>query len=73
MGKFKLPRACFVLGFVLGSNVETNLRRALQLSRGSFAPFFTRPVSCILLIITFVLIVRAVWKQVRKPKEKKEA
>ena len=73
MGKFKLPRACFVLGFVLGTNVETNLRRALQLSRGSFVPFFTRPVSCILLVVTFVLIIRAVWMQVFKPKAKKEA
>lgn len=72
MAKFKLPRACFVLGFVLGTNVETNLRRALQLSRGSFVPFFTRPISCVLLIITFVLVIRAVWKQFKKP-EAKEA
>lgn len=70
MAKFKLPRACFVLGFVLGINIETNLRRALQLSRGSFVPFFTRPISCVLLLLTFVLVIRAVWKQVQKLKAK---
>ena len=65
MSKFGLPRACFVMGLVLGSNIETNLRRALQLSKGSFAPFFTRPVSCILLIITFAIIVRSVATRVK--------
>ena len=70
MAKFKLPRACFVLGFVLGTNVETNLRRALQLSRGSFVPFFTRPISCVLLLITFALVIRAVWKQFQRASAK---
>ncbi len=65
MSKFGLPRACFVMGLVLGNNIETNLRRALQLSKGSFAPFFTRPVSCILLIITFAIIVRSVATRVK--------
>ena len=69
MSKFRLPRACFVMGLVLGTNIETNLRRALQLSRGSFAPFFTRPISCILLIITFVIIVRTAWIQLRPEKK----
>ena len=69
MSKFHLPRACFVMGLVLGANIETNLRRALQLSRGSFAPFFTRPISCILLIITFVIIVRTAWIQLRPEKK----
>ncbi|MFY9440949.1 MAG: tripartite tricarboxylate transporter permease, partial [Tepidanaerobacteraceae bacterium] len=66
MSKFKLPRSCFVLGLVLGTNIETNLRRALQLSRGSFVPFFTRPISCLLLLLTFGLIIGAVWKQVKR-------
>lgn len=74
MSKFGLPHACIVMGLVLGANVETNLRRALQLSQGSFAPFFTRPVSCILLIITFAIVVRTIWTQVKSAKAaKKEA
>ena len=68
MSKFQMPRACFVMGLVLGTNVETNLRRALQLSKGSFAPFFTRPVSCVLLLITAAIIVRTVWVQLKPAK-----
>ena len=34
-----------LLGFVLGKLMEEKLRRALILSRGSFATFVERPVS----------------------------
>ena len=70
MAKFDFPRTAFILGLVLGSSLETNLRRALQLSRGSFAPFFTRPVSCVLLVLAFLLIGSAIVKQVRAMKRK---
>lgn len=43
----------FILGLLLGGMLEANLRRALVMSQGSYAVFFTRPVSCILLVLTF--------------------
>ncbi|MBS7525392.1 tripartite tricarboxylate transporter permease [Fusibacter paucivorans] len=67
MAKVKLPRACFVLGFVLGTLVETNLRRAVQLSRGSFMPFVTRPITAVLLVVAIIIIIRTVWVQIIKP------
>jgi len=63
LGKFNFPRTPMILGLVLGQNLETNLRRALQLSRGSFAPFFTRPVSCILLCLGLFFIISAIVRQ----------
>ena len=63
LGKFTFPRTPMILGLVLGQNLETNLRRALQLSRGSFAPFFTRPVSCILLCLGLFFIISAIVRQ----------
>ena len=63
LGKFNFPRTPMILGLVLGKNLETNLRRGLQLSRGSFAPFFTRPVSCILLVLGLFFIFSAIIKQ----------
>jgi putative tricarboxylic transport membrane protein len=39
------PMAPLVLGIVLGDLLEKNLRRALVLSDGDLAPFFTRPIS----------------------------
>ena len=71
MSKFDFPRTSFILGLVLGSSLETNLRRALQLSRGSFLPFITRPVSCILLLVAFTIIISAIVKQVRELKAKR--
>jgi len=51
MEKFEFPLAPIVLAIVLGFIVETNFRRALAVSGGSYAIFFTHPISLILLII----------------------
>lgn len=56
MKKFNFPMTPIILGFVLGPIAETNLRRALMLSRGSLVPFFTRPVSCAFLALTVVSV-----------------
>ncbi len=45
------PIAPLVIGVILGPMADTNLRRALMVSQGSFMPVFTRPVSLILFII----------------------
>ena len=52
MKKFGFPPAATVLGFILGELAESNLRRALQLSRGSFSIFFKGPINIVLIIIT---------------------
>ncbi len=47
---------CTVLGFVLESMIETNMRRALLLSKGSYLAFVTSPISLVLLLLTAVSI-----------------
>src|SRR6478752_2508509 len=47
--RLELDAAPLMLGFILGPMLEENFRRALLLSRGSFAAFFTRPISGTLL------------------------
>jgi putative tricarboxylic transport membrane protein len=66
--RLDLDAAPLMLGFILGPMLEENFRRALLLSRGSFKPFFTRPISGTLLgliglfiawqLIAFVLSTR---------------
>lgn len=73
LSKFNFPRAGFIMGLVLGKQVETNLRRALQQSRGDFSPFFTHPVSCILLLGAFFLIASTIYQQIRQRTETKKA
>ena len=55
--KFQMEPAPLLLGFVLGPMMEENLRRALLLSRGDPAVFFTRPISLGLLIVAALLLV----------------
>ncbi|KPF69536.1 hypothetical protein IP84_05930 [beta proteobacterium AAP99] len=43
--RLHLEAAPLLLGFILGPMLEENFRRALLLSHGSFATFFTRPIS----------------------------
>lgn len=66
--KFKYPVPPFILGFILEPIVEKNLLRAMQLTKGSFIPFFTRPVSCIFLVITIVYMVLTVKGRMKKAK-----
>ena len=63
--KAKIPAPPFILGAVLGPMIESNLRRALQMSRGSFLPFLTRPVSCIFILASVAIIITTIINQVR--------
>ena len=69
--KLKLPVAPMIMGFVLGDMVETHLRRAMMDSKGSWEPFFTRPISALFLVITLLLIIYIAWKHIRQAKKSK--
>lgn len=58
-----IPASPFCLAFVLGSMVETNFRRAMSYNDSTLATFFTRPISCVLLIVAFVSLA---WPYVRE-------
>jgi putative tricarboxylic transport membrane protein len=53
--RYGFPPAPFILGFILGPMLETALRQSLIGSKGSFALFFTRPISCSLLIVAMLI------------------
>ena len=60
------PMAPFVLGLVLGDIVDKSLRRGLVLSDGSLAPFFTRPISAVIVVIvlfTVFMVTRKAWRR----------
>lgn len=52
----KYPAAPFLLGVILGSMADSNLRRALTISDGSILPIFQRPI-CIAFVIVIVLLI----------------
>ena len=51
------PIAPLVIGVILGPMADQNLRRALMVSNGSFAPVFTRPVSLILFLVIVLTVI----------------
>jgi putative tricarboxylic transport membrane protein len=58
--EMKYPMAPLVLGVILGDILDKNLRRALTLSDGDFTPFFTRPISAVLWVVTLMLVLGAI-------------
>src|SRR6202051_4210192 len=67
--KLECEPAPLLLGFVLGPMMEENLRRAMLLSRGDPAVFFTRPISLVLLIISAILLLLMLAPAVKKKRE----
>jgi putative tricarboxylic transport membrane protein len=56
MDKFRLPVGPFILAFILGPMLELNLRRGMTYTDEGLLPFFTRPVSGLLLAVALFSI-----------------
>lgn len=69
MRKAKFPIAPLILGIVVGGKlVDANFRRAVLAGKGSFAPFFTRPISlCLVIVLVLLLFMQFAWPVI-KPK-----
>ncbi len=73
MKQADLPAAPVIMGIILGPLVETHFRRSLIISNGSYAIFFTHPISAIFLLaaifsILYPLLQGAFKKKSVKPK-----
>ncbi|WP_411731308.1 tripartite tricarboxylate transporter permease [Paeniglutamicibacter sp.] len=69
MKKFGFEPGPLVLAFVLGSLLESSLRRSLLVLEGDATGFFTRPISGTLLVI-FVIV--AVWPMIKTVIDKRK-
>lgn len=54
--KIGISSSSFILGMVLGNLLETNLRQAMILSRGSMSIFFTRPICIVFWVLTILMV-----------------
>lgn len=64
--KMDFPLGPFILGMLLGKLAESNLRRALLISNGSYSIFISKPISCALLVITAFIIIMPIIKEIKK-------
>ena len=63
------PMAPLVLGLVLGTILDQNLRRGLVISSGSLEPFFMRPISAVLAFVTIASIMWVVVNGIRSKRD----
>lgn len=71
--KLEIPIAPIVLALILGPMAESNLRRSLLMSDGSFTIFFTRPISLFFLLLALVSIVWPIVQRKRAEKKNRAA
>lgn len=63
-----LPSSPFILGYILGPMLESNLRKGLTYTNDGFLTFFTRPLSGLLLCIALISLG---WPFIRDYRDKK--
>lgn len=66
LDKNKYATAPMLLSFVLAPLLESNMRKAFITSQGSIKIFFEKPISCVLILILFAIILTPVVKAVLK-------
>lgn len=70
MKRFGFPITPLCIALVLGALFETNLRRSLILSGGNPFVFFTRPISCAIIILAVFMLFFPIIINVRGKKNK---
>lgn len=69
MGSFGLMTGPFILTFVLTPMLEKNFRNAVCYADNGYATFFTNPISCVLIITSFLMIVYSIFRGKKKEKQ----
>ena len=68
--KAGLPIAPFIIGFILGPMAETNFRRGLMLSEGSFAGFISNPIAATFLLLALASVLWHAISAIRAPRQR---
>lgn len=64
--KLNFPLTSMLIAFILGPIFEMAFRQALFVSKKSFLPFFTKPLSLLFLVLTLIILIfilRRKWKE----------
>ena len=73
MAYFNVPQMPFLLSFILCSILEKNFRSALNMSSNGMLSFFTKPLSCIFIVIGTVVLFQNIFMPVLERKFGKKA
>ena len=61
MSKFGLPTAPFLIGFILGKDLEKYFLEAVRGNNYSLTPFFTRPIAIVLWVLIVAFLGYSIW------------
>lgn len=67
-GKIKIPASCYLIGFILGKDLENYFIQAISASKGSLSVFFTRPIGLFIWLLILASIAYAIYDN-RKAKQ----
>ena len=68
-GKIKIPASCFLIGFILGKDLENYFIQAVSAANGSLTVFFKRPIGLFIWLLIIVSVAYAIYDD-RKSKKK---
>jgi putative tricarboxylic transport membrane protein len=68
MRRFDIPVAPAVVGVILGPEMETHFRRALQISQGDYSTFVTRPIALSIFIVAGIMLIGPLMLRWWRPK-----
>ncbi len=70
--RLDIPVVPLILGLVLGSMAETNLRRAITISGNDWSVLFTRPISGVFMVISIIILLSPLLRKGYEKVTKKE-
>ena len=73
MAQAKFPTAPTVLGLVLGTMFEREVRMSLYSSKGDWMIFFQRPVAAVFILLSLFFMGNSLWKAAKEIRAKKAA
>jgi putative tricarboxylic transport membrane protein len=68
-----MPITPLILGLILGPNLELQFRRALQISAGDYGTLVASPLSKILYLVLFLVIIGPTVARLRRKMKAKKA
>ena len=71
-GKIKIPASCYLIGFILGKDLENYFIQSVSAANGSLGVFFSRPIGLFIWVLIIVSIAYAIYDD-RNTKKKEVA
>ena len=71
-GKIKIPASCYLIGFILGKDLENYFIQAVSAANGSLGVFFSRPIGLFIWVLIIASIAYAIYDD-RNTKKKEAA